>query len=79
MLKNYHQMYENSDTATKTENYTFDKNDTNYVKYLHLGATMFLWHETAYALLGMNMCTLQNNSPAWIANYASSPSAEQVV
>lgn len=57
-------MYGNSDTATKTEDYTFDKSDTNYVKYLPSGATMFLQHETAYALLGMHMCILQNNSPA---------------
>lgn len=34
-------MYENSDTANKTENYTFEKIDTNYVKYLPSGASMF--------------------------------------
>lgn len=51
-------MYENSDVPTKTENYTSDKNATNSVKYLPLGATMFLWHERAYASLGMNMCVL---------------------
>lgn len=29
------------DTATKTENYTLGKNETNYVNYLPSGATMF--------------------------------------
>lgn len=37
--------------------------------------------ETAYVhvLSGMNMCTLQSNSPAWISNNNSSHSAEQIV
>lgn len=69
-------MYENSDAPTKTENYTSDKNATNSVKYLPLGATMFLWHERAYASLGMNMCVL--DIPPRISNYESSHSAEQV-
>lgn len=69
-------MYENSDTTNVS--YKFDKNDTNYVKYLPLGATIFAAGK-AYVLLGMNMCILQNNSPTRTSNNTTSHCAEQVV
>lgn len=51
----------------------FDKNDTNPVKYC------ILQHRTAYVLLGMSICILQNNSAAQVSHNTSSHFAEQVV
>lgn len=53
-LKNCHQMYENPDTTNMS--HTFDKNDTNYVKYLPFGATVFAAGKAC--LVDMNVCIL---------------------